>query len=167
MKILYNAVIHTLDSSCPAASAIVINDHAPLAGQIVAIGESDRLLDMYGLVAEKEDLGGAVVLPGLTDSHIHLQLYADFLQAVHMFGCDKQTCLDLVAERAANTPPGEWIIGYGWSQDFWGGEFPTAADLDAVVPDHPVLLNGVSLHVQWVNSAAMRAVGVHQGTPNP
>jgi len=35
-----------------------------------------------------------------------------------------------VAERAARTPEGGWVLGYGWNHNAWGGELPSAADLD-------------------------------------
>src|SRR5690606_785547 len=80
----------------------------------------------------------------------------------------KQIALERVAERARNTAPGEWIRGYGWSQDFWPEPvFPTAADLDAVAPHHPVYLAAKSGHAAWVNSAAVRVAGLSANTPDP
>jgi predicted amidohydrolase YtcJ len=34
--------------------------------------------------------------------------------------------------------PGQWVRGGGWNNDFWGGDFPTAAWLDDISPDNPV-----------------------------
>ena len=42
-----------------------------------------------------------------------------------------------------------WIIGFGWNQELWPDKrFPTAADLDAVVPDRPVVLERVDGHAR-------------------
>ena len=61
------------------------------------------------------------------------------------------------------------MIGIGWNQELWPDKrFPTAADLDAVVSDRPVVLERVDGHAIIVNSAAMRAAGVtgcHKGPP--
>ena len=76
MNLLHNARIHTLDSARPTASALLID-----RGQILAVG-GDELFDHR---AEKHDLGGRVVLPGLTDAHIHLQHYSLSLQKIDSF----------------------------------------------------------------------------------
>jgi predicted amidohydrolase YtcJ len=167
MKLLYNAKIHTLDSNQPVADALVINHHLRHEGRIIAVGSYQQLQAEFGSMAKQVNLGGRTVLPGLTDSHIHLRQYANALQSLNLFGSSKQACLDKVAQKAAQTPPGTWIQGYGWSQDNWDGQFPTAADLDAVTTDHPVLLMAVSLHAVWVNSAALKAAGITATTPDP
>ena len=67
--------------------------------------------------------------------------------------------LQRVAERAAKTPAGGWILGWGWNHNEWGGEFPTAAMLDRVAPNHPVFLRTKSGHAAWANSKAMALAG--------
>ncbi|MCA9913070.1 MAG: amidohydrolase, partial [Anaerolineae bacterium] len=57
--------------------------------------------------------------------------------------------------------------GRGWTQDLWGGQFPTAADLDAVAPENPAFFQAKSGHAAWVNSAALRAAGITTSTPDP
>jgi predicted amidohydrolase YtcJ len=161
MKILHNAQIHSLDPACPEASALVI-DH----GQVIALG-GPELLDSFGAGVSREDLGGRVVLPGLTDAHLHLMHYALGLQKVDVETPTKAGALQRVAERAARTPAGEWILGHGWQQNDWGGEFPSAAELDAAAPENPVYLTGKSLHASWANTAALRLAGIGAGSPDP
>jgi hypothetical protein len=73
-----------------------------------------------------------------------------------------------VAARVAATPAGGWVRGAGWDQHFWdAGRFPTKHSLDAVAPEHPVVLVHTSGHCIWVNSAALRAAGVSHDTPSP
>jgi hypothetical protein len=168
MRILANARIHTLNPNQPAAGALVIDDHAPLSGRLLAVGELDALQAEFGARAQIEDLGGAVVLPGLTDAHLHLRAYAHNLQKIDCFGASKQECLDKVAERAKGTPPDKWVLGHGWNQNEWpDGRFPSAADLDAAAPDHPAYLTATSLHAAWANSAALKAAGVTAETEDP
>jgi predicted amidohydrolase YtcJ len=160
MKILYNARIYTLDASRPIASAIAI-EH----GRIAAIGETDKILSEVDR-AEKQDLGGKIVLPGLTDAHLHLKLYALSLQK---FDCETDTleeCLNRVAERAGVVQPGEWILGHGWNQNIWS-RWPSAADLDKIVPDNPVYLTAKSLHAGWANSLALKLAGITSTSPDP
>jgi predicted amidohydrolase YtcJ len=165
--LLHNAQIYTLDRSNPRAEAIVIE-----AGRILAVGGKDLIRQFEGR-AEQQDLGKRTVVPGLTDAHIHLQQYALGLKKVN---CETPTlaqCLEGVAARARQTPPGEWILGHGWAQNDWpdlppeGEGFPTADLLDVIAPAHPVYLTAKSLHAGWVNSAAMRLAGISSSTPDP
>jgi predicted amidohydrolase YtcJ len=76
MKLLYNAYIHTQNPSQPVESAILIDRE-----RIVAVGEANNLLPQYPN-AEKQDMSGRVILPGLTDAHLHLKHYSLSLQKV-------------------------------------------------------------------------------------
>jgi hypothetical protein len=59
-------------------------------------------------------------------------------------------------------------MGAGWNQELWPTKtFPTAADLDSVVSDRPVVLTRVDGHALVANSAAMKAAGVTAQTPAP
>jgi predicted amidohydrolase YtcJ len=160
MKLLYNARIYTLESAHPVVSALVID-----SGRLVAVGGAE-LLDLPGL-ASRQDMGGRIILPGLTDAHIHLQEYARSLQAVDCTNQTRQAILHRLADRLAEMPPGVWLRGHGWNQNDWGGQWPNAADLDAVSPHNPVYLTAKSLHACWVNSTALRLAGIAPSTPDP
>ncbi len=115
MRLLHNARIHTLNSAQPTASALLIE-----RGEILAVGD-DELLETR---AEREDLGGRVVLPGLTDAHIHLQNYALSLQKIDCETATLDECLRRVAARVKTAKPGEWILGHGWNQNEWSALTP-------------------------------------------
>ncbi|HET9912893.1 MAG TPA: amidohydrolase [Anaerolineales bacterium] len=160
MKLLYNAFIRTQDPAYPTGSAILIERE-----HIVAVGEAHELLLHYP-IAEKQNMNGHVILPGLTDAHLHLQQYALSLQKI---GCETDTkdeCLRRVAERAKKTKPGEWILGHGWNQNSWSG-WPSASELDAIAPKNPVYLTAKSLHASWANSAALKLANITAQTSNP
>src|SRR3972149_3951987 len=106
MRILKNGRIYTLDPKQPSATALAIDDHAPHAGRILAVGDNEAIQAEFGHRAKIEDLKGQVVLPGLTDAHIHLRHYALGLQKLELSNLSKAECLDKVAERAASSPPG-------------------------------------------------------------
>jgi len=159
MKLLFNARIHTLNPQQPSASAILVD-----RGEILAVG-GDELQDVR---AEKINLGGRVVLPGLTDAHIHLHHYSLSLQKTDCETNSLAECLRRVAERAKTAKPGEWILGHGWNQNEWNDSgFPSAADLDAIAPNNPVYLTAKSLHAAWANSAALKLAGISASTPDP
>ncbi|HEX4931743.1 MAG TPA: amidohydrolase, partial [Gemmatimonadaceae bacterium] len=64
-------------------------------------------------------------------------------------------------------PAGAWIRGGGWDQSYWGGDFPTAADLDTVSGGHPVLLTRIDGHATWANTRALRLAGITAATADP
>jgi len=171
MKLLYNAHIHTLDDSRPQATAIAVERE-----RILAVGETENLLSQFER-AERQDMGGQTILPGLTDAHLHLQHYALSLQKID---CETDTldeCLRRVEERVRAAKPDEWILGHGWNQNNWspplsspptlGGDWPSAADLDRIAPHNPVYLTAKSLHAGWASSAALKLAGITANSPDP
>ena len=160
MKLIHNARVHTLDPARAIASALAIE-----AGHVIAVG-GEELLVAYDQ-AEHEDMGGRVILPGLTDAHIHLSEYALSQQVLDCELESRQEILNRVAKRARETRPGEWVRGHGWNQNSWGGGWPTATELDAVTPQNPVYLTAKSLHVAWANSAALKLAGIGPSSPDP
>src|SRR5687768_3481781 len=160
MKLLYNAYIRTQDPTNPIGSAIVIDRE-----RIVAVGEANTLLPQYP-DAEKLNMEGRVILPGLTDAHLHLKNYALSLQKVDCETDTKEECLRRVEERARKAKPGEWILGHGWNQNNWG-VWPHASELDAIAPNNPVYLTAKSLHAGWANTTALKLANVTSQTPHP
>jgi len=160
MKLLYNAHIHTQNPSQPTASAMVIDRE-----WILALGNADDLSARYPN-AEKEDMHGRVILPGLTDAHLHLKYYSLGLQKIDCETDTKEECLRRVEERVKNAKPGEWILGHGWNQNVWN-IWPTAAELDAIAPNNPVYLTAKSLHASWANTYALKLANINMQTPDP
>lgn len=75
---------------------------------------------------------------------------------------------ELIRAKAAETPKGEWILGFGY--DDTGLEdkrHPLASDIDEVAPEHPVLLRHVSGHLSSCNSLALAKANYTKDTPDP
>src|SRR5438874_7282687 len=143
--------------------AVLVRD-----GQITAVGPADDLKrDHAG--AKIVDASTATILPGLTDAHAHLYGLGLSLDTVSLVGAHSyEEAIGRVKERASRAQPGEWILGRGWDQNRWPGkQFPTAAPLDAAIPDHPVWLKRVDGHAGVANTAAMRAAAVTAATRDP
>ncbi len=91
--------------------------------------------------------------------------------------CSRWTCAARTARRRWSTRcgharkrfrSGTWVVGRGWDQNDWADTaWPTAAQLDAAVPNHPVYLSRVDGHAAWVNSAALRAAQVTSAVRDP
>jgi len=112
---------------------------------------------------------GRVLLPGMIDAHAHVMqtgfalLTLDLSDTVSL-----EDALDRIGKFAKAHPDRPWIMGSGWNQERWHmGRFPTAAELDRVVPDRPVWLERADFHAGWANSAALKAAGITAATPTP
>ena len=159
---LYNARIYTLDELNPMITALAIDQ-----GRILMCADEATIRAEFGSRMPSVDLDGGVVIPGLTDAHIHLEHYALGLQKVDCETSTKEECLRRVAERARSAPEGEWILGHGWNQNDWAGGYGMASDLDVVTPHNPVYLTAKSLHAGWANTLALRLAKIGEATPDP
>lgn len=118
--------------------------------------------------ADVEDGGGKVLLPGLIDAHAHVMGLGFLLTEVDVTGLTSlEETLEAVKEFAEQHPDEPWILGRGWNQVLWEeNAFPTAEDLDRVVPDRPVFLSRIDGHAAWTNTKAMALAGVSRDTPD-
>ncbi len=135
-------------------------------GKIVATGDETLLAGMPD--ADRIDGGGGVVLPGLTDAHAHVYSQGVLSVSLNLLGAPSvEDAVASIAEFAAERRTG-WILGRGWNQVLWPvQEFPTAADIDAVVADRPVWLRRIDGHAAWANSTALEIAGIDADTPDP
>ncbi|MHB1328815.1 MAG: amidohydrolase family protein, partial [Gemmatimonadales bacterium] len=136
--VLTNGVVYTLDSTTPRAEAVAIK-----GDRILAVGSADEIQAYQGSATRVVDLGGAAVFPGWADAHYHLSGVGDRELTLNLEGTDtKDAFLAKVKERVDRTPAGQWVTGRGWIETFWTpAAFPSRQDLDAIAPDHPVILS--------------------------
>ena len=136
--------------------------------RIVAVGSDDEVRAAMGDSAEVVDLNATLVIPGFIDGHFHTvmtgeaQLRVDLVRAK-----DLETVQQLVKQHADANPDASWVLGKSWLFEAVPDRRPTAAMLDAVVPDRPVLLDANDYHSTWANSVALRELGVTADTPDP
>ena len=141
----------------------------------IVIGKDGKIVRLLGSTdarpktAATVDEHGQTVLPGLIDGHGHVMELG--IDATHLDVVGTRSLAELqqrLRDYAAAHPETKWILGAGWNQELWPDKkFPTVADLDAIVPDRPVVLERVDGHALVANSAAMRAAGVTAQTPSP
>ncbi|MEM7584247.1 MAG: amidohydrolase [Acidobacteriota bacterium] len=147
----------------PDAEAVAIK-----AGKIVFVGSSADAEAHVGEGTELLDAGGATVLPGLVDSHTHVAGLGELAVQVNLIGVEtEREAVARVAERAAVTPPGEWILGRGWDEGAWANRYPTMKLLSEKVPDHPVVLESLHGFAVWGNRLAFEQAGITGETPDP
>ncbi len=163
--VLSNGYVYTVDGQRSVAEAVALKDD-----RILFVGSTAEALQHAGEGTEVRDLGGAMVLPGFHDMHIH------GLGTVSPDACDLDSQAyslpDLVTflkgciERYS-IPPGEFLIVLQWN--YTEGNQPTAefphirAALDAVSTEHPIFLWGNDGHHGAANSAAFAQARNPQG----
>ncbi len=157
--IVHHAKIYTVNNDFATAEAMAVQD-----GKIVAIGTNDEILKEYqsdSLV----DAKGAAVYPGFIDAHAHFLGYGQSLYSVDlMFVPSWEEAITRVKDFAAKHPGKGWIKGRGWDQNrFPGKQFPTNAELNALFPDRPVILERVDGHASIANDFALNLAGVKPG----
>ena len=159
--VLTNGVVYTVDARRSRHEALAVKD-----GRIVALGSASEAAEWCGPRTRTVDLGGRLVLPGFIDAHLH-PTYSTFeLFEVKLADCRTlDDCLDRVARFAAQRPELPAIRGGGWFPTVVSMDGMTAAALDRVVPDRPVLLHDDSVHAHWVNSMTLRRAGIGRHDP--
>jgi predicted amidohydrolase YtcJ len=155
-----------MDAARPRAQAMAIDS---ASGRILAVGSDDEVRRAGDRNAQMIDLRGRTVLPGFIDAHIHLLMEAYRSHNINAGQCASEDAVaEVVRQRAAQTPAGQWILGGQWNKGLWPGQqFPTRASLDAAAPQHPVALWSKDGHVLWVNSLALQRATISADTPEP
>ncbi len=161
--IFTNGIVYTVDAKRSRHEAVAVEE-----GRIVAVGPVAEVGGLAGPRTRVIDLGGRLLLPGFVDAHMHASMAVQDLYQVSLAACASVAdCVAAVARFAAEHPDLPFVRGHGWSDSYMPRLGPLATDLDAVVPDRPVLLTDDSYHSVWLNGAGLRAAGIDASTPDP
>jgi predicted amidohydrolase YtcJ len=158
--ILSNGKVVSVDEEFSIHSTIVVSD-----GKVVELGDAS-LLDKYEAVTVR-DLDGKTLIPGFIDSHTHIsgdpQRYINLSEITSI--AEMQ---DLIRAKAEELGAGEWITGYGWSEDELAeGRKPLRGDLDIAAPRNPVTLTRAGGHSAVVSTSALGLAEINNNTPDP
>ena len=158
--LLHNGKVVTVDAEFSIRSAVAVRD-----GKIVAVG-GDELCRRFH-ATQTIDLEGKVLLPGFNDTHIHISGEAPW--SIDLTETKSIAELqDQVRAKVKQLGAGEWVTGYGWSEDaFAEGRRPLRADLDEAAPQSPVVLTRAGGHSAVANSMALELAGLSGNTPDP
>ncbi|MCX4552703.1 amidohydrolase [Streptomyces sp. NBC_01387] len=160
--VLRGARIHTVDPGLPRAEALAVRD-----GRIAWIGDDEGAAAWIGPDTQVIEGEGRLVLPGFIDAHNHVRLGSDDA-CVQLAGAQslEEIHARILRWRAAN-PDATWIeaeaFDYSAVPD---GRMPTARDLDPATGDTPAFVLSYDVHTVWLNTAALRLLGVTAAQPD-
>ncbi len=147
----------------PDAGAVAVR-----GDEILFVGSNAEAEAFRGDQTRVIDVQGGTILPGLVDSHTHVAGLGANLERVDLL--DVQTEAEAVARvaaRAAETPPGEWIVGWGWDEGAWANRYPDMQLLTERVPDHPAVMRSLHGFAVWGNRLAFEQAGITADTQAP
>jgi predicted amidohydrolase YtcJ len=158
----------TLGSAAPRAAAL-----ATRGDRIVAIGAEAQCraaLRSAGVhQVEEVNLGGACLLPGFIDTHLHPIGLLYFDMHADLRGVDSIAAVqDRLRDAAARLQDDEWLVGLQLEDaDLAERRLPTRRELDAACGTHPVVVMKHDGHSACGNSRALAAAGIDASTADP
>ncbi|HEV7391983.1 MAG TPA: amidohydrolase family protein, partial [Burkholderiales bacterium] len=164
--ILHNGNVITVDAFFSIREAVAIRGE-----RVIAVGRNADIDKLAGPSTRRVDLQGKTVIPGLIDNHAHFMRAVEYWpQEVRWDGVtSRKQALAMIAERAKQAQPGEWILVLGgWSLEQFTdsqAEF-TRDELDRLAPNNPVLLQLIYFRI-YTNTAGLKALGVDMNSKDP
>lgn len=162
--IIKNASVYTVDEKNPKAQAIVIED-----GVIAYVGDKAGAAAYEHEDSNVIDMQGHTVMPAMVDAHMHPGESA----VAYYFEINLQDVMSveeyckIIADFVAEHPEKTVYVGAGYMRSVFDEVGPRKEDLDKIVPDKPVVLQGIDGHSVWVNSKAMELAGITKDTKDP
>lgn len=163
--VVRDARVLTQSAAMPVADAFAVR-----SGRIVAVGSNDDVGALGDARTRRVSLGGASVVPGLIDAHAHVWKIGHLLTSL----VDLRAVRSLaelgarLREADARLPASAWLLGRGYNEAALAeGRGPTRHDLDAAVPDRPVMLTRACGHIVALNGPALARCGITRETRPP
>jgi len=162
--IVIGGKVLTQEADQPVAEAFALK-----AGRFMAVGSNEDIQNLQSANTEVIDASGMTVLPGFIDAHSHPSSAGlNALKNVNTNLGSVARIQDALSERAASTPPGEWIVGYMYDDTKQEEGRPlNRVDLDAVSREHPIVVGHRGGHTGVYNSKAFEVAGITVSTPDP
>lgn len=160
--ILFHGKIFTSAAKSPYVEALAIR-----GDRIVVAGSSKDVVALAGKTTKMVDLGGRTVIPGINDAHDHLHVEPDMYHLpLPTMDPAWHDVKDAIASATTKVPKGTWIAG-GFGPAVLDDPDATRTALDALSPDHPVMLSDWTGHSSLLNTMALRKLGVSEDQSDP
>lgn len=157
--IVVNGRVLTMDEANPKAEAVAIKD-----GVLVAVGDRASVEALKGPRTEVIDAGGATVLPGFIEAHMHLFSGAAELAHLQLGGVHGFEALrSAIQAYAEGRPQAKMLVAQGVDYTVLGDERVTRHHLDAILPDRAFCMAAPDHHTVWANTRALEMAGILHG----
>lgn len=157
--IVVNGRVLTMDEANPKAEAVAIKD-----GVLVAVGDRASVEALKGPRTEVIDAGGATVLPGFIEAHMHLFSGAAELAHLQLGGVHGFEALrSAIQAYAEGRPQAKMLVAQGVDYTVLGDERVTRHHLDAILPDRAFCMAAPDHHTVWANTKALEMAGILHG----
>ncbi|HET7027229.1 MAG TPA: amidohydrolase [Candidatus Limnocylindrales bacterium] len=140
-----------------------------IAGRrIVATGSRPEIEALAGPRTRRLDLAPTeVVLPGLTDAHLHLLDVALAAERVDLSDAPTlEAAMAGIAAASKRAGGDDWIEGGGWDPNRWG-RWPTAVDLEQAAPGRRVAVWAHDHHALLVSRRALAEAAIGDASQDP
>ncbi len=173
-KIFYNCVIYAVDEKNSKAEAMAV-----FKDKIIAIGTEQSVregvkeyFNTYQadpeetLELEEQDLGGACIVPGFIDAHMHPGYYIYYKTQLDLSNIKNYKELENVLKKEdKDKDPEDWIFGLDLMEDLFDDpterRFPNKNDLDLMCSNRPVVILRHDGHICSVNSVVLEKIGLN------
>ena len=166
VDVLVRGRVATGNPAQPLVAAMGVRDE-----RIVALGTVDELEGLRGIDTEIVDGGDGVVIPGLIEPHMHLWstgLFQGWLDCSHEANPSFDDVVARIKDAVAQAKPDDWVCGQLFDPSLYPGEpVLTAAILDQLSSDTPIVIANASMHFAYVNSKVFEIAGITSRTPDP
>jgi predicted amidohydrolase YtcJ len=105
------------------------------------------------------DADGRWLMPGLWDAHVHFTQWVTRRSRVDLAGTDSARAAAAAMRDALEYRTDDILVGYGFRDALWP-DAPTRRALDDIAPDRPLVLISGDLHCGWMNTRALRLLGI-------
>jgi len=158
--IVVNGRVLTMHAARPRAEAVAV-----YGGRIVAVGDNRTVRDLAGPTTKVVDAGGATVVPGFIEAHMHIFSGATELAHLHLGGVlGFEALRDAVRAYAASRPDAPMLMAQSVDYAVLGdGRRVTRHDLDAIMSDRPFAMAAADHHTVWANTKALQMAGILRG----
>jgi predicted amidohydrolase YtcJ len=156
---------------CPVGAPEIPNGAVAIrGGRIVAVGAATQVEALIGPATRRIQLEPQqAIIPGFNDSHQHIFSYVRSRSRLSLWDTTRlDDLLGRIRSAAECQPPGTWIVAVGHDQGrLIENRNPLLSELDAIAPEHPLLVIRACSHIGLANSRALSAAGIDITTPDP
>ncbi len=162
--IVANARVFTADQDQPEAQAVAVRGK-----QIVYVGDAQGVKDWKGPQTRVIDGEGHTLIPGIIDSHFHMQHGSLELDKIHFETCyTYEQAAQAIRTFARENPEAPWLTGFGMRYNLGPELVPMKRQfLDAILANRPIAITAYDGHTMWVNTLGLRTAGIFHGAECP